>query len=219
MMSAMSWPLRVFIGVLLLSTAASAAAGEWDGLYKEEAPRIAAAGERVHRKGDVLHLRLESGEDATFANPAKSCEDEDEDCIVYVFDSYFEAGRSFVVEALYIEADEFLLVDGRSGEQTAVVARPRADPDGHRFICVRRDEMMGYAMEMWRLTGSTPTQEWSYAPDRPLDFVAWRSADDVELAAVTYTGDGETTKPAHLLHDAEGWRLVGDGFDQRIPAQ
>lgn len=215
----MSAPLRLLLSLPLLLPALPAAAGDWDDLYKEEAPRIAPYAERVVRKGDALNLRLESGEKVTFTNPAKSCEEEDEDCIVYVFDSFFAAHGDFVVEALYIEADEYLLVDGRSGEQTAVVARPQADPDGHRFICVRRDEMMGYAIEMWRLGDGAPVQEWSYDSDRPLDFVAWRSPDDVELAAVTYTGDGETTKPAHLLHDAEGWRLVGDGLDQRIPVQ
>lgn len=207
---------RLLLCLFMLVLSDSASSGEWDAMYQDEAPRIAPHAARVERKNDVLHLRLESGEEVTFANPATACE-EDDDCAVYVFDGFFAAAAAFVVQALYIEADEYLLVDGRSGEQTAVVARPQADPEGRRFICVRRDEMMGYEIQMWRITDAMPEMEWSYLPDRPLDFVAWRSPDDVELAAVTYTGDGETAAPAHLLHDDSGWRLVGDGFDLRIP--
>lgn len=213
---------RIPVAALLLTITAPADAGDWDRRYDDEATRIAPFSDRVHRSGGTLHLGLLGGRDVKLTNPPAYC-DAPEGCVVYGFEGYLSAAKSYVIEVSCYEGREYMLVDASTGAETKIGAIPHSDPSGTRFIAVGTSEMEGElnGFEMWSLTPDGPRRDWRYETTEQFTFRTWSAPGTIELSYWVWSDTLNKDFPvdAELTETDTGWRLTAAGIDESIPAE
>jgi hypothetical protein len=200
------------------------ALAEWQsdvaaGRDQSEAPLIAQSDGNVRRDGAQLSLTLGGGRHLVLTDDLACGEMACPPQLFRAFD-YVGAspdGRFRVVQLRWDEAEAALLVDTRSGTITQLLGVPRFSPDAKRAVDTVTDLEWSAPrrLEVWNLTGSTPTLEFSLPArdedDTVYEAVAWPDPSRVQLRRGAWASDqpGET---AMLVLDSFGWHLQnGDG--------
>jgi len=169
------------------------------------------------RAGDILRLKLDSGETRTFQNVQKGCDSEPfvfEQCFVFTLEAFFQIANSFVVHKGYMECGYYILVDRQTGAELKLDTMPVYSPGGSWLVSVNADELCGrpYDIAIWS-AASPPQPEFQYAQakDQPYEvweFIAWDGEDGIKLKAQVFDGKGGAeTYHAEAVRTAQGWQL------------
>jgi hypothetical protein len=130
-----------------------------------------------------------------------------------------------LVERLFYEGNDYVLVARRSGAQTIVAARPIISPDRKRILVVATCGLSGFCptvIQIWRRLTYTLNLEWSlYPASEPFPSVwkgeAWgpgaaewtdSATITIELLRVDQVGEPTPTDSVVVLRRAGGWSIV-----------
>lgn len=196
--------------------------GEWladisDARAKDEAPRLAKAKGKVQREGGQLILTLDGGKKMVFADDL-SCGQVV--CPSMVFRNYDYVGASpdgryQVVGEHWDEANAAMLVAVKDGAVTPLLGRPSFSPDGKRAVSTvtELEWSAPRRLEVWNLTGETPTLEFSVAAregdDTIYEPLSWKDADHLRLSKGSWGQDDAVGTEVTLTHRPDGWRIDG----------
>ena len=167
-----------------------------------ESARIKRFSSRVERRGDVLHLSIASGPDATYTD-MDECDNWDT-CHTFRFVDYFGDVGYYLLHIQYYEGDGHYMVSDKSGEDYYVQEPPNFSPDRRRFVSVSASEAYDLnGVFIWRLEGSKLVSELRYEPFEPpvneyalYGFVGWK--DDRTILLNKYADANKDLCPKML---------------------
>jgi hypothetical protein len=175
---------------------------------------------RVIRDPGRLTLRLDNGHALVLEDGARQGGDTAAaKPISFVFRDFVPAIGFYVVELSYDGGGAFMLVDARSGRETALRGEPVVAPGGRRIVEASAGERGGGAgqITVWRLDATGPVREWTFSP--PADD-AWDPADPVWTSASTIRFTRRVADPGGLSQRETAMllRLTSTGW-QMSPAR
>jgi hypothetical protein len=148
-----------------------------------EARAIASSAGRVSRNGPVLELRLSNGTSKTVANETNR------DITRFVYLGELDSLPYYVIGMVPPRLPELrmILLDERTGAQTAVPGVPIVSPNQTRFFVLSGEVEAEHPVQIWSITASGPRFEWAPASEgQPIEG-QWH--DD---STVMYRVDGPT---------------------------
>lgn len=184
-----------------------------DGRLQSEAPKIAAARDRVRRDGPLLTLSLADGRTLQLADDLVCGQAACPPQIARSFDFAGGSpdGRYLVIDEHWDEANAALLIDGQTGAATELLGLPKFSPDGRRAAAAVSDLEWAAPrrLEIWSLAGPSPLLEYSVAArdedDTIYEVASWTDGEHLLLRRGPWTGPARSE--VMLVHDAEGWHL------------
>jgi hypothetical protein len=201
----------------LLSAARSAS--DRDDLLSLQAvePIALEATANASRHGDRLVLRLSSGVSRAF-DDSSECKAEalQARCEKYRLIVHARTRGVFVVAKLYSESAEYVLVDDRSGDDTVLRRFPIFSPSGeHVLVLLINDELVGFAIQIWRRKGYRFALDWSGSPYTngmytSYRFIGWPSEGTIELQSETSFEPPKqnVSKRFNLRRTSRDWQVV-----------
>jgi hypothetical protein len=164
------------------------AAYPFSGEYEKRC--ISRAKPFVVRRGDALQLTLGNGTTRRYQSKwnAKVCEQgRYEDCKQYILYDYLPQNKLFIVEVIYFESNEWLLIWQQNGKEEKVVAPPHYSPDRKWLASVYATEgpddgNNGVDIVPSKFDSTEPS--WHYRPQEyeMWNFVGWEGSERCPLA-------------------------------------
>ena len=200
------------------------------GAVRAETPdpgvlRAATRAGRAVPDGAGLTLVLVSGRHLRMTNDTRGCpQDEhgldDGHCYRYGLVQDLPDQHAFIVREAYYEGDSLLLIDDRTGRQTALDGMPVFSPDGTRFFVNDDDEANDHDnnLEVWRRDGDVAVLEWAHPVKQvQVEAPALKEVYHAEVAdwspgnVITLDFSGERRDwSGHLTQGPKGWALTAD---------
>ena len=169
---------------------------------KAEKTALALAGSRAGREKGTLVLALDDGRRVRLSD--LSCANKDEPCPIYRLAAFLPSRGVFLVDKIYMEAYDFLLIEIANGRQHEISGPPHYSPDGQRFVTCRVDEMNGGGTDIWRIASGRYVHEWQN--DWMSQCGRWRSNSEVEIE-VESPQASDKLHPALVVRAGEHWEL------------
>jgi hypothetical protein len=180
-----------------------------EGVPNEQACLTELAGV-ARRDGGVLTFKLANGETKVIRD-AKECEDTDREaaCVRYRLVGHIGEGQLIVLVVPY-ECPYVLLMNRRTGEETALGGWPYLSPNKKRFVVTDpRDAgncSPDYAVAVFSLANDRPRLEWRFTSEG-IEYYgvdAWNGENRVQLWAPDANGKQVATD---LKLTVQGWQL------------
>jgi hypothetical protein len=169
---------------------------------KAEKTALALAGSRAARQKDALVLVLDDGKRLRLLN--QDCAVKDELCPNYQLAAFLPSRGVFLVEIIYLEAYDFLLIEMANGQRHEISGPPHYSPDGQRFVTCRLDEMSGGGTDIWRVASGRYVHEWQN--EWMSQCGRWRSNSEVEIGVYREL-PLENPRPALVVRRGQRWEL------------
>jgi Bacterial SH3 domain len=96
----------------------------------EQAKQLQRTAGIVESTDEALSLRLLTGEKVVLENDTSSHRP-----VAHRFYYYYPQMSCFVVEAIYEDGSDFLLIDDKSGKQVVTWGYPKPSPDNQQWVC------------------------------------------------------------------------------------
>lgn len=144
---------------------------------------------KASRAGSELRIELLNGKTATFLDDTTA----GLKFSLPRYAGYLKSIHSHLIHIVQYEGSgAYIVVDDSTGDSTIVFGKPVASPDGTRFVLTSMAGAgAGYdgsMIEVWRMVGRKPEQEFSYNTERS----PWEAADPVWRDSVTIDFDKHT---------------------------
>jgi len=201
----------------LLAAAGDAFEGDIAAKESLEAKSLAAPHANAKRDSRGLVLQIKSGGSRVYADrPECRSNTAEASCQRYFLLAHLHVPGFYVVAKLRDEGAEFLLVDDRSGTETTVRGIPIFSPTGeHIAVFLSNDEVVGFAVQVWRRSGDRYVLDWSGSPETTgiytsYKLVKWQSEGRIDLQAdIDFEPPRPTaTKHFELVHSDQTWNVV-----------
>jgi hypothetical protein len=177
-----------------------------------EEPCLNELKEVAKREGSVLTLKLGNGKTKIISD-SKECDDPNQEglCVSYLLVGYV-GDKQFIVAVVPYECGSVLLVNRRSGKETALLGWPILSPNKKRLV-VTSSSLAGecnpaYAVAVFSLVDDSVRLEWRSAPpgdEEDYYYDGWDGDDHVRLRV----DDNGKQESAYLKLTAQGWQLRG----------
>jgi len=181
-----------------------------------EPEALALPDSNAQRTGDQLVLHLRNGDTKIFAHkPECKLPEFESQCQKYWLIAHAGTRAIFVILKLYYESAEYLLIDDTTGEETVLRNFPVLSPSGQRAVVpLMNDELVGFAVQIWRREGHKFVQEWEACPFADgmyttYEVLGWNSEDEIEMRSETNFDPPkppQTTK-FRLKREDSGWAI------------
>ncbi len=177
---------------------------------------LALPDSNAQRTGDQLVLHLRNGDTKVFADkPECKLPEFESQCQIYRLVVHASTRGVFVILKLYYESAEYLLIDDTTGEETVLRNFPVLSPSGQQAVVpLMNDELVGFAVQIWRREGHKFVQEWEASPFADgmytnYEVLGWNSKDEIWMQAET---NFDLPKPPQrnkfrLKHADSGWEI------------
>ncbi|GLH81677.1 hypothetical protein SSBR45G_65860 [Bradyrhizobium sp. SSBR45G] len=158
-----------------------------DGAGEREAACLRELRGRVSRTGEVLSIRLETGQLKTYRNDQKSCDNDDaQHCIHHVLLGYHPESRVYAIGMSYYEGSSVQLLSARTGATLGMRGVPHFTPDGTRFVVIDNDYAYGGEddLAIGSFANGELSMDWHYRSEngpREWRFERWTDNDHVAL--------------------------------------
>jgi rRNA maturation protein Nop10 len=169
------------------------------------------------RRGTALRLTFRNGKTRLYRNNwnAKACEQGPyENCKQYVLYDYLPQHKIFIVEVVYYESNEWLLIWQQNGRQEKVVAPPRYSPDRKWLasVCATEGPDDGNnGVDTVPSKFDSTGRSWHYRPREyeQWNFVGWEGSERLELNVIWRVNDKPelVTWLAEVVRAKGGWQL------------
>jgi rRNA maturation protein Nop10 len=169
------------------------------------------------RRGDALRLTFRDGTARAYRDNwnAKACEQGPyEGCKQYVLYDYLPQHKIFVVEVVYFESNEWLLIWQQNGKEEKVVAPPRYSPDKKWLASVYATEGPddgNNGIDIVPSKFDSTERSWHYRPREYelWNFVGWDGDERLALTVYWRAEDKPelVTWPAEVVHLKSAWQL------------
>jgi hypothetical protein len=122
------------------------------------------ATQRAHAIGDDLVLSLTNGKIIRLHGDRKDCDDGNDQCTFYKFESAPPTSHWFSIFKGAYEGGDYFLIDADTGRKTDVPYKPLFSTDASRFLILNDDvtgNFPGDSIEIWRRERDRAVREWS----------------------------------------------------------
>ncbi|QIO32318.1 hypothetical protein [Bradyrhizobium sp. 1(2017)] len=181
---------------------------------RSEKACLEQVGELAQRVGPGLQLNFRNGKTRIYLNEEAKCQsNEAEGCVKYQLTGYFPEHDLVLIEVDYWEGASWLLVRGKTGDATEIVAPPHYSPDRRWLASVASSIGPAGPPDGMDIVPSTPdpsSKEWHYrTPDDGqwfYEFTGWDGETRVKLLASSL-GLPQRTVSTSIEHRNGDWHL------------
>jgi hypothetical protein len=205
----------IIICIFIITFGATSYADDWTDSYrKKEIRAIQATGGKVERiDNKKLSLTLNTGSKMILTDQIASPDDDKQ--VRYNFQSINSTLGFYLVDILYWEDSEVLMVQMKDGTSYKIPNIPIFNPSKSKFICISDNPFEAAAkIHIYRINNSKLEKEFDYIPnDRGAENPKW--LNDSEVVIDLYKSDrnekGKYIKKVetiHLLYNAKNWKIT-----------
>jgi hypothetical protein len=208
------WHLAPLLFVLLSSPTQAQTPAPRDGadLCRGEDECLRVLRGRASRSGDVLRLKLATGETKTYRGDRKACDGDGDGskCLVFELAGYRSDIEAYVVSFTYQDGGGAVVLSARTGHEVGLAGVPTFSPDGRWFVCVADSDypVDEYDVGVWAATptGATVAFRYKAKPNSAEEWslVGWRGSDRIGLRLLRA---GAPEASPELVLTPQGWRL------------
>jgi hypothetical protein len=204
----------ILICIFLLSFGATSNADDWRDYYsKDENRAILSTGGRVRRIDDKnLSLTLNTGKKIILTDQIAHPDDDEQ--VRYNFREINSTLGVYLVDILYWEDAEILMVEMNDGTSNKIPNIPIINPSKSKFICVSDNLIEGVAkIHIYGINNSKFEKEFDYTPNNHgAENPKWLNDSEVTIDLYKFGRDakGKEIKnivTIHLFYIANKWKM------------